>query len=90
MGMLGRESADRSSYTLDLHSAIPFWSMPNAKRREIWDDGVHFTAKGYDLMGNIVADRLVEVIKGLEGVDEEDAKEWQRGELKRRRADSGL
>jgi lysophospholipase L1-like esterase len=89
VGLLGRESADRSSYTFDLHTAIPFWSMPKAKRREIWDDGVHFTAKGYDLMGKIIADRLVEVIKGFEGV-EEDAKEWQGGELKKRRADSGL
>ena len=40
-----------NSYTFDLHKAIPFWSMKEEQRKAIWEDGVHFTEKGYDLMG---------------------------------------
>lgn len=39
--------------------------MPEEKRKEIWDDGVHFTEKGYDLMGDIIAGRLVELISEI-------------------------
>ncbi len=55
------------SYTLDLHSEIPYWAMPVEKRKRIWDDGVHFTEKGYGLMGKMIADRLLELIGETEG-----------------------
>jgi len=54
-------------YTLDLHSAIPYWSMPEEQRNEIWDDGIHFTEAGYDLMGSIISDRIIQLILEPEG-----------------------
>jgi hypothetical protein len=50
------------SYTLDLCNKIPFKSLPEEERKRLWDDGVHFTHIGYDLMGTYVGERLVEII----------------------------
>lgn len=74
------------SFTLDLASEIPYWRMPEGKRNEIWDDGVHFTEKGYDLMGVIIADRLLELIGKIEGVQK--VQKPLRGDLKIRNLDS--
>lgn len=52
----------RSRYIFDLKAAIPYHSMPEAEREEIWDDGLHFTPKGYERMGKLVAARLFEII----------------------------
>jgi hypothetical protein len=70
------------SYTLDLESKIPFWRMPEDKRREIWDDGVHFTEKGYDLMGEIITERLVELIGKSDRVSK--VQKPLKGDLKKR------
>ncbi|KAH7419702.1 SGNH hydrolase-type esterase domain-containing protein [Cadophora sp. MPI-SDFR-AT-0126] len=51
-------------YTLDLHALIPFHAMPEAERDEIWDDGLHFTPEGYQRVGLLVADRLIELLAG--------------------------
>ena len=40
--------------------------MPEAMRKEIWDDGTHFTPKGYDLVGSIIADRIAEIVSSRE------------------------
>ena len=67
------------SFTLDLKSKIPYFSMPEEERRAIWDDGTHFTPRGYDLMGTIIAARVVELVKeredGVAKVKEEDKEE---------------
>jgi lysophospholipase L1-like esterase len=42
--------------------------MPEEQRREIWDDGLHFTERGYDLMGRIIAERLSALISEIKGV----------------------
>lgn len=56
--------SDEFSYSLDICSAIPYFSMDEKQRREIWlSDALHLTAKGYKLMGEIVADRLVGILK---------------------------
>lgn len=39
---------------IDLAASIPQLSLPLDKRREYWDDGIHFTPKGYDQFGEIV------------------------------------
>ena len=70
------------SYVFDLNTAIPFADMPEDQRKEIWDDPVHFTSKGYDLMGKLIAERIMEVIQKSE-VKEEAPKETK-GELKKR------
>ena len=51
------------SFTLDLSAKIPYFSMPEDERREIWDDGTHFTPRGYDLVGTIISSRIVELVE---------------------------
>ncbi len=55
------------SYTWDFNRKIPYWAMSEDERKEIWDDNVHLTAKGYDLMGSMIAERIVEIIEGGNG-----------------------
>jgi lysophospholipase L1-like esterase len=50
------------SYTFDLAKAVPYYAMPEEDRKNIWYDGTHFTAQGYDLAGTKIASRLAEVI----------------------------
>lgn len=49
-------------YTLDLCSAVPYFSMDTKMRDSIWDDGLHLTEKGYKMMGDAIASRLVEIL----------------------------
>ena len=58
--------------------------MPEGKKKEIWDDGTHFTAKGYDLMGNIIADRIIELVSEIEGMKMVAMKTAGKKELKKR------
>ena len=68
LGLMERRDANDNGcrYVFDLHAAIPYHSMPEAEREEIWDDGLHFTPKGYDRMGELVAVRLMEIIEAEE------------------------
>lgn len=50
------------SFVFDLACAIPFWSLADAERNKYWDDHIHLTSAGYDLMGEKIAARLVELI----------------------------
>lgn len=38
--------------------------MDKEKRKEIWDDGLHLTERGYRRMGEVVGSRLAEIING--------------------------
>ncbi|KAK2609931.1 hypothetical protein N8I77_003400 [Diaporthe amygdali] len=49
-------------FTFDLNTAIPFWSLAPEERKTYWDDHIHLTPAGYDLMGERIAARLVEII----------------------------
>jgi lysophospholipase L1-like esterase len=41
--------------------------MEEKERDEIWDDGLHFTSKGYERMGEMIAERLIEIIESEKG-----------------------
>lgn len=43
---------------IDLETKIPYFSLSQSKQKELWDDGVHFTAKGYDLFGEIIFEAI--------------------------------
>jgi hypothetical protein len=58
--------------------------MPDEKRKEIWDDGTHFTTKGYDLVGTIVADRIAGLISETERLGREGEEAAGNSELKKR------
>ncbi|CAN8098580.1 unnamed protein product [Discula destructiva] len=49
-------------HVFDLAAAIPYANMEPAERAKYWDDHVHLTPAGYDLMGEKIAARLVELI----------------------------
>jgi len=51
-------------FVMDLKEQVPYHAMEVAERRLIWDDGLHFTEKGYERVGTLVAVRLVEILKG--------------------------
>lgn len=50
-------------YIFDLKEKIPYHSMDEEERKLIWDDGLHLTSKGYERMGEMIAERLVEIIE---------------------------
>lgn len=55
--------------------------MPEDRRSELWDDGTHFTPRGYDLVGTIVADRLVELVTQEGGAVVDNNMENEQAEL---------
>ncbi|KUI66694.1 hypothetical protein VM1G_01353 [Cytospora mali] len=57
-----RSHRQENFFVFDLASAIPFWSLAEAERNKYWDDHIHLTSDGYDLMGEKIAARLVELI----------------------------
>lgn len=48
---------------MDLCTAVPYFSMDDAKQELIWDDGLHLTKDGYEMMGNAIAVHLIEFLK---------------------------
>lgn len=61
--------------------------MDEERHKEIWDDMLHFTVKGYDLVGNLLADRIVELVREAE----QDSREPEpvKGELKKNNPNIG-
>ncbi|KAL2160944.1 hypothetical protein VTH06DRAFT_8656 [Thermothelomyces fergusii] len=49
-------------HVFDLHKAVPYWGMSEPDRRRYWDDQVHFTPAGYDLIGNKVGISLISLL----------------------------
>ena len=47
---------------MDLFEKMPYHSLDASERKEIWDDGLHFTPKGYEKIGDLVAERLIEIL----------------------------
>jgi len=62
LNQLIREDARDGVYVLDLFEKMPYHSLSAAEREEVWDDGLHFTPKGYERIGNAVAERLIEIL----------------------------
>lgn len=51
-----------NSHVFDLNSAIPYLSMREEEQKKYWDDHIHMTPDGYDLMGEKIAAALVDII----------------------------
>ena len=49
-------------FVADLFSKIPYIGMSQETRKIVWDDGLHFRPAGYDMIGDAVAERLLEAI----------------------------
>jgi lysophospholipase L1-like esterase len=46
---------------LDMRKEMPYHSLSAAERKELFDDGVHLTKKGYERMGEIIFSRMKEI-----------------------------
>lgn len=51
-------------YVADVATAIPYKTMSESDRKLFWSDDTHFTQEGYRLMGDVIADRLIDLIQG--------------------------
>jgi len=72
--LIAEHEADRL-YHMDLCKAIPYFAMEEKKRDIIWDDGLHLTAEGYDMMGDAIGAHLVELLPTLQNVKNTKATE---------------
>lgn len=48
---------------IDLATLLPYHSLSESERKNIWDDNLHFTKNGYDRFGEIVFTTLIEIMK---------------------------
>ncbi|KAI4248856.1 MAG: hypothetical protein L6R40_000868 [Gallowayella cf. fulva] len=63
--LIARHSEDRWYY-MDLCSAVPYFSMSEAMRERIWDDGLHLTMDGYEMMGDAIATSLIDLLHAVD------------------------
>ncbi|KAL8694915.1 MAG: hypothetical protein Q9218_000486 [Villophora microphyllina] len=59
--LIANHSEDRWHY-MDLCAAVPFFTMNETMRDRIWDDGLHLTMDGYEMMGEAISTKLVELL----------------------------
>lgn len=50
---------------LDLCAKVPFFAMKETMRDRIWDDGLHLTMDGYEMMGEAIATKLIELLSTI-------------------------
>lgn len=67
--MIKEDSRD-DVFTFDLHDKIPYHSLDEDERKEIWDDGLHLTSKGYERLGKLAAERLIELMEAEENEEQ--------------------
>eukprot|EP00300_Choanocystis_sp_HF-7_P022142 c21295_g1_i1.p1 GENE.c21295_g1_i1~~c21295_g1_i1.p1 ORF type:complete len:228 (-),score=39.90 c21295_g1_i1:34-717(-) len=60
-----QEGLPGSVEVIDLCAALPYYALDAAERERLWDDGLHFTAAGYDRVGEIVFDGIVDLLPEL-------------------------
>ncbi|KAI2625242.1 SGNH hydrolase-type esterase domain-containing protein [Xylaria nigripes] len=59
-----RNNERENYYYFDLWNKFPYHQMEPANRGRYWrPDGVHFQAAGYDLMGQMIGDGLVRILR---------------------------
>ncbi|KAI9645519.1 hypothetical protein NHQ30_006261 [Ciborinia camelliae] len=51
------------SDTFDLRGKMPYHNMEPDRRARLWDDGLHFTEMGYEEMGVMVGEKMIEFIE---------------------------
>ena len=50
-------------FCFDMNREMPYHSLSEEKKEEIWDDGLHFTEEGYRLMGEKIAGKLIALLE---------------------------
>lgn len=51
---------------MDLCAAVPYFNMSDTQKPRIWDDGLHLTMAGYEMMGEAIAAKLIELLHVVE------------------------
>ncbi|KAI1007332.1 hypothetical protein K3495_g889 [Podosphaera aphanis] len=49
-------------HVFDLSKAVPHCNISEEERKLLWQDPIHFTERGYDRVGTLVAEQLAEII----------------------------
>ncbi|KAL5356605.1 SGNH hydrolase [Aspergillus floccosus] len=49
-------------HAFDLHPKVPYHDATEEFRKKVWDDGLHLTPAGYDLVGSAVGDHLIHLL----------------------------
>ncbi|KAL8823367.1 MAG: hypothetical protein Q9170_008366, partial [Blastenia crenularia] len=49
-------------FVADVCAKVPYSAMSEEMRKKIYDDGLHFKPAGYDMIGDAIADRMLEVL----------------------------
>jgi len=62
-------------FVCDLASEIPYETASEAQRKEWWDDGVHFTAAGYEKMAGAIATSILTADEVVKARGSSDTKE---------------
>ena len=62
-GSLANRTAPGGSHAFDFKTAFSYDAMSEEERTHYWDDAVHFTPAGYDLMGEQIATALIGILK---------------------------
>lgn len=52
---------DDRYFTADIFALIP-WPSEEGEQDRIWDDGLHFTAVGYGMVGDVVAEKIMDLL----------------------------
>lgn len=53
----------RGYHAFDFHATLPYHSLSSADNKRYWDDLIHLTPDGYDLMGRQIAAELVNILQ---------------------------
>ena len=51
---------------MDLCAEVPWGAMGEGERKLVWDDGLHFTERGYGIIGEVTG-RFILGMLGVEG-----------------------
>lgn len=51
---------------MDLCEAVPYFNMDETVRERIWDDGLHLTMDGYEMMGHAIASEMLKLLDTVE------------------------
>ncbi|KAL8708912.1 MAG: hypothetical protein Q9220_006244 [cf. Caloplaca sp. 1 TL-2023] len=60
-----RSHHEDKCFVADVYQVVPYPSMDVELRRKIFDDGLHFKPAGYDMIGDAIADRFIEILEML-------------------------
>lgn len=63
-----RWAGNKSLFLLDLEEPFGYHQLPEQRRQQLFDDGIHMTEYGYQVLGQLVFEGLVDAM-GLESIN---------------------